>query len=95
MKAYEDVAQKEEREWVLLSRIGTVLKQFDAPFSPAMYGYKNLQTFVKAYPDHFEMRRQASKGKPVLVRRRRSRSLEQAILLPSSARATTLPTPKI
>jgi uncharacterized protein (TIGR00288 family) len=94
VKAYEDVAQKEKREWVLLSSIGTVLKLFGAPFSPAVYGHKNLLTFVKAYPDHFETRRQASKGKPVLVRRRRNPSPEQAILLPSSARATTPPNPE-
>jgi hypothetical protein len=74
VKAYEDVAQKEEREWILLSSIGTVLKLFAAPFCPEVYGHKNLLTFVKAYPDHFETRRQASKGKPVLVRRRRGPS---------------------
>jgi uncharacterized LabA/DUF88 family protein len=94
VKAYEDVAQKEKREWVLLSSIGTVLKLFGTPFSPAVYGHKNLLTFVKAYPDHFETRRQASKGKPLLVRRRRNPSPEQAILLPSSARATTPPNPE-
>ncbi len=70
-KAYEEVAQKEQREWILLSSIGTMLKQSNAPFSPAVYGHKNLLTFVKAYTDQFETRRQASKGKPVLIRRKR------------------------
>src|SRR6266699_3732828 len=94
MKAYEEVAQREEVEWVLLSSIGTVLKQFNALFSPVVYGYKDLLTFVKAYPDRFETRRQASKGKPVLVRRRDTPAPEKPILLPSSVRATTSPAPQ-
>ncbi|HEY6410625.1 MAG TPA: NYN domain-containing protein [Ktedonobacteraceae bacterium] len=91
VKAYEEVAQKEVVEWVLLSSIGTVLKQFNALFSPVVYGHKDLLTFVKAYPDRFETRRQASKGKPVLVRRRDIPAHEKPILPPSSVRATTSP----
>jgi hypothetical protein len=91
VKAYEEVAQKEEVEWVLLSSIGTVLKQLNALFSPAVYGHKDLLTFVKAYPDRFETRRQASKGKPVLVRRRESPAPEKPILAPSSVRARRPP----
>src|SRR6266566_3677142 len=49
VKAYKEVAQKEEVEWVLLSSIGTVLKQFNALFSSVVYGHKDLLTFVKAY----------------------------------------------
>ena len=94
VKAYEEVAQREEVEWVLLSSIGIVLKQFNALFSPVVYGHKDLLTFVKAYPDRFETRRQASKGKPVLVRRRDTAAPEQPILPPSSVRATTSPAPK-
>jgi hypothetical protein len=94
VKAYEEVAQKEEVEWVLLSSIGTVLKQFNALFSPVVYGHKDLLTFVRAYPDRFETRRQASKGKPVLVRRTHAPAPEQPILPPSSVRATTPPAPK-
>jgi NYN domain/OST-HTH/LOTUS domain len=93
-KAYEEVAQKEGAEWILLSSIGTALKQFDAPFSPAVYGHKDLLTFVKAYPDRFETRRQASKGKPVLIRQKHALSPAQPILPPSSARATTVSIPK-
>jgi len=93
-KAYEEVAQKEGVEWILLSSIGTALKQVDAPFSPAVYGYKDLLTFVKAYPDRFETRRQASKGKPVLIRQKHAPSPAQPSLLPSSAKATTAPLPK-
>ncbi len=73
VQAYEEAAQKEgkqENEWVLLSSIGTVLKQRYASFDPAWYGCKDLSQFVKAYAEHFEMRRRASKGKPVQVRRR-------------------------
>jgi len=66
--AYEEVAQKQENEWVRLSDIGTTLKKNDAQFSPTVYGYKDLQALVKAYPDQFETQRQASKGKPILVR---------------------------
>ena len=94
VKAYEEVAQKEGGEWVLLSSIGTMLKQFNALFSPVVYGHKDLLTFVKAYPDRFETRRQASKGKPVLVRRTHAPAPEQPILPPSSVRATTPPAPK-
>ncbi len=94
VKAYEEVAQKEQVEWVLLSSIGTVLKQFNTAFSPAVYGHKDLLTFVKAYPDRFETRRQASKGKPVLVRQRDTPAPEKPILLPSSVTATTSLTPK-
>jgi len=94
VKAYEEVAQKEEVEWVLLSSLGTVLKQFNALFSPVVYGHKDLLTFVKAYPDRFETRRQASKGKPVQVRRRDTPAPEQPILPPSSLRATTPSAPK-
>jgi hypothetical protein len=93
-KAYEEVAQKEGVEWILLSSIGTALKQVDAPFSPAVYGYKDLLTFVKAYPDRFETRRQASKGKPVLIRQKHAPSPAQPSLLSSSAKATTAPLPK-
>jgi uncharacterized protein (TIGR00288 family) len=87
MQAYEEVAQKEEREWVLLSSIGAILTLFHAPFSPAVYGHKNLLTFVKAHPDRFETRRQASKGKPVLVRRRRSPSPEYQVASGSLSKA--------
>jgi uncharacterized protein (TIGR00288 family) len=94
VKAYEEVARKEEAEWVLLSSLGTVLKQFDSLFSPLVYGHKDLLTFVKAYPDRFETRRQASKGKPVLVRRRDTPAPEKPILQPSSVRVTMTPAPK-
>jgi hypothetical protein len=94
VKAYEEVAQKEQVEWVLLSSIGTVLKQFNSAFSPAGYGHKDLLTFVKAYPERFETRRQASKGKPVQVRRRDTPAPDQVVLSPSSVRATTTPAPK-
>jgi NYN domain/OST-HTH/LOTUS domain len=69
MKAYEEVTRSQEVEWVLLSSIGTVLKQFNALSSPKVFGHKDLLTFVKAYPERFETRRQASKGKPVLLPR--------------------------
>jgi hypothetical protein len=94
VKAYEEVAQSQEVEWVLLSSMGTILKQFNALFSPAVYGHKDLLTFVKAYPDRFETRRQASKGKPVLVRHIRAPAPEQCVLPPSSVRATSPSTPK-
>jgi hypothetical protein len=94
VKAYEEVAQKEQVECVLLSSIGTVLKQFNSAFSPAGYGHKDLLTFVKAYPERFETRRQASKGKPVQVRRRDTPAPDQVVLSPSSVRATTTPAPK-
>jgi len=94
-KAYEEVARSQEVEWVLLSSVGTVLKQFNALFSPVVYGHKDLLTFVKAYPDRFETRRQASKGKPVQVRRRHTPAPEEPILPPASVRATTSPAPRI
>jgi hypothetical protein len=94
VKAYEEVAQKEQVEWVLLSSIGTVLKQFNSAFSPAGFGHKDLLTFIKAYPERFETRRQASKGKPVQVRRRDALAPDQVVLSPSSARATTTPAPR-
>jgi len=68
VKAYEEVAQKEGVEWILLSSIGTALKQFDAPFSPAVYGYKDLPTLVQSCTDLFLTRRQtAGKTKHVEV----------------------------
>ncbi|MGZ3645327.1 MAG: NYN domain-containing protein [Ktedonobacteraceae bacterium] len=95
MKAYEEVAGSQEVEWVLLSSIGTVLKQFNALFSPKVFGHKDLLTFVKAYPERFETRRQASKGKPILVRRRDPPAPEEPRLPPASVRATTSPAPRI
>ena len=95
MKAYEEVARSQEVEWVLLSSIGTVLKQFNALFSPKVFGHKDLLTFVKAYPERFETRRQASKGKPVLVRRRDPPVPEEPGLPPTSVRATASPAPRI
>ena len=68
IKAYEEVVQKEKKEWVRLSDIGIALKEDDAQFRPAVYGHKDLQALVSAYPDQLETRRQASKGKPLLVR---------------------------
>jgi NYN domain/OST-HTH/LOTUS domain len=95
MKAYEEVARSQEVEWVLLSSMGTVLKQFNTLFSPKVFGHKDLLTFVKAYPERFETRRQASKGKPVLVRRRDPPAPEEPRLPPTSVRATTSPAPGI
>ena len=95
MKAYEEVARSQEVEWVLLSSIGTVLKQLNALFSPKVFGHKDLLTFVKAYPERFETRRQASKGKPILVRRRDPPAPEEPGLPPTSVRATTSPAPRI
>ena len=73
VQAYEEALQKEDKgdtEWVLLSSIGTVLKQSNAAFNPAVYGHKDLSSFVKAHSDCFETRRRGSKGKPVQVRRK-------------------------
>jgi NYN domain/OST-HTH/LOTUS domain len=95
VKAYEEVARKEQVEWVLLSSKGTVLKQFNALFSQVVYGHKDLLTFVKAYPERFETRRQASKGKPVQVRRRDTPAPDQFVLPCSPVRATASPAPKI
>jgi OST-HTH/LOTUS domain len=93
-RAYEEEAQKEGVEWILLSSLGTALKQVDAPFSPAVYGYKDLLTFVKAYPERFETRRQASKGKPVLIRQKHAPAPAQPSMPPSPAKATTASLPK-
>lgn len=74
-QAYEEALQKEDKEdteWVLLSSIGTVLKEHHASFSPKVYGHKDLSTLVKAHADSFETRKQSSKGKPVQVRRKRA-----------------------
>jgi len=94
MNAYEEIAQKEGSEWVLLSSIGTFLKQRTVQFNPIVYGYKDLFTFIKAHSDSFETRRRASKGKPVQVRRRHIPSPEQPILPHSSGKATTSPAHK-
>jgi len=55
VKAYEEVAQKEEVEWDLLSSLGTVLKQFNALFSPVVYGHKDLLTREFAFSDNRRM----------------------------------------
>ena len=73
VQAYEEAIEKEDKgdtEWVLLSSIGIVLKQSNTSFNPAVYGHKDLFSFVKAHSDCFETRRRGSKGKPVQVRRR-------------------------
>jgi len=78
-KAYEEVAQKQEKEWVRLSDIGIALKEDSAQFRPAVYGHKDLQALVKAYPDQLETRRQASKGKPILVRWKHIESFKKPV----------------
>jgi len=71
IEAYEEAVQRDGPEWVLLSTMGTVLKERYSAFSAKMYGYKDLTTFVKAYADYFETRKRSSKGKPVQVRRKK------------------------
>jgi len=86
MNAYEEVAQREGGEWVRLSDMGIALRQADAGFRPSLFGRKDLQTLVNAYPDQFETRRQLSKGKPVLVRRKQAPA--QRVFSPPSAGVT-------
>jgi uncharacterized protein (TIGR00288 family) len=88
MDAYENVAQREEGEWVRLSDIGTWLKQTNALFRPSTYGHKDLLTFVKAYPNQLETRKQASKGKPVVIRRKQAPASAPLVLPPPLEKAT-------
>lgn len=87
-RAYLEVAKQRGEEWIRLSDIGSELKRIHALFRPAQYGYKDLQTLLNAYSAHFEMRRQASKGKPVLVRHKPASLLSSPVLTsPGNAEA--------
>ena len=63
-------AGAEEAEWLLLTELEAFFTARDPLFTPRRYGYKTLSDLVKAHPNVFETRRQASQGRPIQVRRR-------------------------
>src|SRR5260221_102242 len=53
--AYHVATQKDETEWVLLSTLGSTLRQLNPHFQ-AIYGKQKLSTLIKQYPTLFEVR---------------------------------------
>jgi uncharacterized protein (TIGR00288 family) len=53
--AYHVATQKDKTEWVLLSALGSTLRQLNPHFQ-AIYGKQKLSTLIKQYPTLFEIR---------------------------------------
>src|SRR6266851_2681385 len=52
--AYHVATKKDETEWVLLSALGSTLRQLNPHFQ-AIYGKQKLSTLIKQYPTLFEI----------------------------------------
>jgi hypothetical protein len=69
--AYKEAIKEKEDEWVLVSRLGVVLKQIDSTFKTATYGQKDLSSLLKQYENIFEIRKRSAKGGHLEVRLRK------------------------
>lgn len=59
-KAIEMAMQ--EDGWANLATTGFYLHQLDPGFDPRSYGYKQLSSLIKSYPEKFELKFQSEKG---------------------------------
>lgn len=71
MRAYKEATKGKETEWVLVSRLGIVLRQIDPMFNTTTYGQKDLSSLLKQHEDTFEIRKRSAKGGHLEVRLRR------------------------
>jgi uncharacterized protein (TIGR00288 family) len=60
-----NLAAKEE-EWIHLAALGSVLRQLAPAFDPRTYGYQQLQSLIKKYPETFTLKRDKSRKPPVV-----------------------------
>ncbi len=70
-RAYNEATKGKETEWVLVSRLGMVLRQIDPTFKVTTYGQKDLSSLLKQHEDIFEIRKRSAKGGHLEVRLRK------------------------
>ncbi len=71
VRAYREATHGKESEWVLISRLGIVLRQIDHTFKAAVYGQKDLSSLLKAHEHLFEIQKRSGKGGHLEVRLRK------------------------
>lgn len=59
-QAAETIGEEKNLEWILVSQLGSRLKQLDEQFQAKNYGYKNLQELIKSQTELFECRLQGA-----------------------------------
>jgi len=59
-KAYKKSSEGKESEWVLISRLGLILRQFEPHFDPNNYGQKDLSSLVRMCEGVFELRKRST-----------------------------------
>ncbi len=60
MRAYKKSSEGKESEWVLISRLGLVLRQLDSHFDANDYGQKDLSSLVRMCEGVFELRKRST-----------------------------------
>ncbi len=59
-RAYKKSSEGKETEWVLISRLGLILRQLEPNFDPNMYGQKDLSSLVRMCEGIFELRKRST-----------------------------------
>ncbi|GAC1424153.1 MAG: NYN domain-containing protein [Ktedonobacteraceae bacterium] len=59
-RAYKKSSEGKESEWVLISRLGLVLRQLEPDFDANDYGQKDLSSLVRMCEDVFELRKRST-----------------------------------
>ena len=60
IKAYKKSSEGKETEWVLISRLGLILRQLEPNFDPNTYGQKDLSSLVRMCEGIFELRKRST-----------------------------------
>ena len=66
--AYADRSREPGEEWLTLPQLKDLLTQLEPAFTPRQCGYKDLSHMLRENTTLFEVRRRASKGRPIEVR---------------------------
>lgn len=74
-RAYNMAIKGKETEWVLVSRLGIVLRQIAPTFKATTYGQKDLSSLLKQHEDLFEIRKRGANGGHLEVRLRKPTQL--------------------
>lgn len=59
-RAYKRASEGKESEWVLISRLGLVLRQLEPNFDANDYGQRDLSSLVRMYEGVFELRKRST-----------------------------------
>lgn len=59
-RAYKKSSEGKESEWVLISRLGLILRQIEPHFDATEYGQKDLSSLVKMCEGVFELRKRST-----------------------------------